>query len=237
MKNRVGEISKNKYGTKMEIISYNGHNDITIRFLDEYKSEVHTVYQNFRNGSVKNPYDKTVYGIGYLGVGKYKVIDEKTGTDTRYETWRVLLARCYVEKHRKLFVKYDNCYVCEEWLNYQKFSEWYENNFYRVGTERMQIDKDILVAGNQLYSPKTCIIVPQSINLIFTKHKKTVDPDLPTGIKRYHMSNGGCKYQATYRGKYLGVFNELKCAIDCYNSAKLKHISEVAELYKQLSVR
>ena len=69
---RVGEVSYTKYGTKAIIIEYIGRSDIVVRFDDEFQYTYHTTYQRFKRGEIKNPYDKTVYGRGYVGVGKYK---------------------------------------------------------------------------------------------------------------------------------------------------------------------
>lgn len=70
MNNRVGEINYNKNGTKMIIIKYNSYNDIIIEFQDEYRIKVNTRYGDFKKGNVKNPYDKTILNIGYIGMGK-----------------------------------------------------------------------------------------------------------------------------------------------------------------------
>lgn len=69
---RVFEIKNNNQGTPMKIIRYGSMSDIDIQFMDEYGYIVHNaVYTNFKNGQIRNPYDKTIYNIGYLGVGKY----------------------------------------------------------------------------------------------------------------------------------------------------------------------
>lgn len=72
LKDRTGEVSYTKYGTKATIIQYLGRNDIEIMFNDEFQHTMHTTYRRFKNGNIRNPYDRTVYGIGYVGVGKYK---------------------------------------------------------------------------------------------------------------------------------------------------------------------
>ena len=51
MKERLGEINKNKFGTEMKIIAYRKSNDIDVQFLDKdgyiFK---HQIYANFKSG-------------------------------------------------------------------------------------------------------------------------------------------------------------------------------------------
>lgn len=223
---KIGEIRKNNFGTDMQIISYGKHGNVRVKFLDTYGYETETIYNNFKKGQIRNPYDKTVYGVGYLGEGDYKVYIDQKHLEPRYNVWRTLLGRCCTERHREQFKAYGNCEVCEEWLNYQVFSKWYEENFYQVGTERMHIDKDILIPGNRLYSPDTCMIVPQRINMLFL-HKPNKF-GLPNGVKpRAHG-----KYLAEYKKKFLGVFDSIGEAELAHEEEKKKAITKIAEEYK-----
>lgn len=59
---RIFEIRNNSQGTPMKIIRYGSMSDIDIQFMDEYGYIVHNaVYANFKNGKIRNPYDKTIY--------------------------------------------------------------------------------------------------------------------------------------------------------------------------------
>ena len=219
---RLGEIRKNTYGTEMQIIRYNKCSDITVKFLDEYGFEVNTTYNNFKMGWIKNPYDKTVYGVGYIGVGKYKSAIRKQELEPRYSVWRNLIGRCYSDKVRNHNI-YADCEVCKEWHNYQSFAVWYDANIYQVGTERMHLDKDILFENNRLYSPDTCLIVPQSINELFhINSRKRKDKDLPYTITRTNIG----KYSVSYKGNLLGVCNNVDQCIELYISAKRRHLRE-----------
>lgn len=54
----------------MKIIRYNKSDDIDVMFLDEHSYVAKNVtYLNFKRGQLKNPFDKSIYGIGYLGDG------------------------------------------------------------------------------------------------------------------------------------------------------------------------
>lgn len=227
MDKRLGETRLNKQGTMMKIIRYGSHEDIDIEFLDNFHYvKEHQTYSNFKSGGVKNPYDKTICDVGYIGVGKYK-----TGTETKhteeYQNWTCMIRRCYDEKLKERYsAYYGDCIVCNEWHNFQIFSEWWNNNIYRVGTERMHLDKDILFDGNRLYSPDTCLIVPQRINMMFLK--KPNKYNLPNGI--IPVSNG--RYNASYRGKSIGNYDTLELAVKAHDMEKKKALKELADEYK-----
>ena len=159
--NRIGETKISRFGSKMTIIEYNRNMDIWIKFEDGYKT--HTNYPAFQKGYVKNPYDKSVFGIGYFGEGKYTAKLNNKATSC-YTLWHNMLRRCYVLKDMHTHPTYENCTVCEEWLNFQNFATWYEENFYQITNEKMAIDKDIVIKGNKIYSPETCVFVSQRIN-------------------------------------------------------------------------
>lgn len=162
--NRAGERNCNNEGIKMWILKYINSNNIIVQFEDGYI--VKTKYVNFMVGNIKNPYYKSVYGVGYIGDGKYKTVEG--GKHTRiYRSWNAMLRRCYNDKFHEKSPEYRNCTVCREWLNFQNFAEWYDNNYYEVKDKRMELDKDILYMGNKIYSPYTSVFAPQEINLMF----------------------------------------------------------------------
>ena len=100
----------------------------------------------------------------------------------------------------------------------------------------MEIDKDILCKGNKIYSPQTCIIVPQRINKLFTKSNK-LRGDLPIGVY-YNKQNKKYRSQISKieNGKkqrvYLGLYNTPQEAFESYKKAKENYIKQVADEYK-----
>lgn len=159
----VGMMNKNTMGTMMRIIEYNGWDNLIVEFLDEHKFKIRTTYQSFINGCVRNPYDKSIYGVGYIGEGVYSC----TNTPKIYNTWNSMLARCYNPKNKNHINAYKDCKVDERFHNLQDFGLWFDENYYEVGNERMTLDKDILYKGNKIYSPDTCIFTPIRINNLF----------------------------------------------------------------------
>ena len=153
----------------MKIIRCNSYYDITVQFQDEYKFERDTTYSNFKKGNVRNPYDKTVLDMGYLGVGKYLTQDETKENSREYMCWKHMIERCYLEKKKDIHPSYYGISeISEEWQCYANFADWYDSHYYEVN-ERLHLDKDILYKGNKIYSPHHCIFVPQRINLQFGK--------------------------------------------------------------------
>ena len=227
IKDRLGEININTNGTLMKIIAYRKSDDIDVEFLDDshYIAE-HQIYSNFKNGLIKSPYDKTLYNVGYIGVGEYNTGTKKEHTK-EYVTWRNMLRRCYDKKHKNKFPAYYGiCTVCDEWHNFQTFAKWYHENIYYVGTERMHVDKDIICSDNKIYSPETCFIVPQRINMLFKEKRNKYN--LPNGIRQ--KANG--KYEAVYNGKHLGTFNTIEFAIKAHDDENKKAIIKIANEYR-----
>lgn len=225
---RIGMIGKNNFGTDMKIIKVLEDNRIIIQFQDEHKCKQNIHYGNFQSGKVKNPYEKTICNVGYVGDGKYKTT-EPSGKLTRiYVTWHDLIIRCYDKDKRHLHPSYDDCTVCTEWHNFQNFAKWYEKNYYDIGKGRMHLDKDILVKGNRIYSPDTCVFIPQRINMIFMG--KTNRYNLPSGISKTETG----RYGTMYNTIHLGTYDTLEEALIPYNKAKVEHIHNVAEEYKKV---
>lgn len=223
---KLGEVRNNSKGTPMKIIVYRSNNDIDIEFLDDFHYvKEHQTYSNFSRGVIKNPYDRTLYGVGYLGVGKYKARQNANKMETAYQTWKSMIERCY--HNDGIFPSYyGKCEICEEWHNYQTFAEWFEKNRYEC-SGRLHIDKDILHPNCNLYSPENCLLVPQRINMLFMNRQN--DKGLPNGIEK--CANG---YSAKYNGKELGVYKTLDEAFSVYANYKEKVIKEIANEYRNV---
>lgn len=224
---RLGEIKMNNSGTPMQIIRYNTSEDIDVMFLDEHKYvRTHSTYNNFNTGGIKNPFDKNVYGIGYIGLGNHAIKIGKEKTQP-YRVWHELIARCYAEKKKDKYPSYyDISTICEEWKCYQRFADWYEQEKYEC-EGRLHLDKDILYAGNKVYSPYTCLLVLQRINMLFSN--KPNNRGLPNGIVQY--SKG---YIAKYCGEEIGRYPTLEEAYSAYAKEKEIAIKRVADEYKEV---
>ena len=220
----IGKSFETKTGSFV-VTEYLDSRNVKIRFENSYETICRA--SQVLEGNVRNPYFPSVCGIGFLGKGLYS---RKTHTTINL-IWNNMLKRCY---NKDMVVKkpsYSDCIVDVEWHNFQNFAYDYEQ---MAGSDKgWQLDKDILVKGNKLYSKETCCLVPQHINNLFTKNTSKRG-DLPIGVNL--SGNESNPYQAACSVDnhlvYLGVFSTAEEAFQAYKQAKESEIKRVAKLYR-----
>lgn len=105
---------------------------------------------------------KPIYGVG-INDSKYIVNHSVCGKMYRcefYRAWVSMITRCYSEKYLKRMPAYIGCSVCREWHIFSNFKKWMKTQDWRGKA----LDKDLLIPGNKIYSPSTCLFVTQEIN-------------------------------------------------------------------------
>lgn len=165
-----------------------------------------------------------VFGVG-INDYNAKVKTKGIHLDS-YVRWKILLQRCYSKKYQASHPRYVGCVVCNEWLSYSSFKKWYDK-YYIQGYD---LDKDILVKGNKIYSPNTCCFVPHEINILVRDYNyKDKHFNLPTGISydklRKKYKSGG------YFNSIQKRFDFINDAISYYNIVKKEYINKIAEEY------
>jgi hypothetical protein len=161
-----------------------------------------------------------VCGVGISDNGKYKKWENKK--DTReYSMWQKMIARCYSDYSNA--PTYNNCTVSDEFLSFQTFAEFYNQNKW---TDKLLLipDKDILTHGKaKEYSRDTIVFVDKFINTIFTK-RQNYRGDLPIGVGIRKYSSGVIKYIpiCSEYGKniYLGTYFTPQEAFNIYKIEK-----------------
>ena len=223
--NRVGEENTNKFGSYMIIKNYKQWNDIDVYFPEYNWTSKHMEYSQFKKGQIKCPYEPRVCNIGFIGEGQYSNKEHHLC----YEHWRAMINRCCNDS------RYIDCEVCEEWLNFQNFAQWYELNYYEIPGEIMCLDKDILIKGNKIYSPETCCFVPNDINILFVTRKNNRG-DCPIGIKskkkngKFEVACSIAKNKNKER-QYLGIYDSIEEAFNVYKEFKENYIKQIADEY------
>ena len=232
--NRIGEVNYNTCGGKMTIIEYINARKMTVLIESTlitgdkaYYIKENVPYDRFLKGIVKSPFDPSVYGIGYLGIGPYSIDIHRR----HYDSWNSMLGRCYSEKYHAKKPSYVECIVDPIFHNFQNFALWYDYNYYEIEGETIQLDKDILYPGNKVYSPITCVFVPAHINSLFAYQQSTHNDELPIGSR---IRNNKYEVRCYIDGerKIIGRFENKEDAYMAYKNAKEKEIKRVANLYK-----
>ena len=226
---RTGEIGFNTNGERMIIIRYGNCDDIDVEF-DDGTVVQHRIYDHFKKGYIKNPFFPSLFGIGFIGIGKFKPFDENGKPTKCYNAWMGMYKRCYDMKYQDKHPTYKGCKVCKEWHNFQVFAEWYYSHFYEIEGQIMNLDKDILYKGNKIYSADTCIFVPQFINKLFVKCDKARGK-YPIGVTK-NGNNFLAKVTKDKEQICLGTYDTPEEAFLVYKKAKEQYIKEVAEEYK-----
>jgi len=180
----VGSVYQSlRYGP-FEVVRDGGWDDVDIRFLSSGYTQGATRSQ-VKKGEVMDRMRQSICGVGFIGGTKYKA---KNGSacNPQYTRWTHMLRRCYDAKTQMRTPTYIGCSVAKEWHNFQNFAKWCEENHF----DGADLDKDILVEGNKIYSPSTCKFVTHQENSEKAAAKNFTLIS-PTGevVKLYNLSN------------------------------------------------
>ena len=228
-KDCVGKVCKSKSSGDFKILKCNGAKDVEIRFLKTgYETTVHL--GSIRNGKVKDRYVPSVYGVGTVG-NKYpiKVNDVQT---KEYGLWKSMLRRCYSDNFKKKNPTYIDCEVSDKFKSYEYFYEWC-NKQIGFGVDGFEIDKDLLIKGNKIYSESTCVFIPREINQVLVKRTASRGEHL-IGVCWSKTNKAFVAHVGKSKGKqeHLGYFKTEIEAFNAYKKAKELYIKEVANKWK-----
>ena len=228
-KDCVGKVCKSLNSGDFKVLKYNDSKNVEIQFLKTgYETTVQLI--NIKSGSIKDPYSPSVYGVGILGT-KYPT--KVNGVKTKwYVLWSGMLQRCYSDVYKKKSPTYESCEVSDNFKSYEYFYEWCNNQF-GFNNKDWQLDKDLLIKGNKIYSESTCVFIPSEINSVLTKctasrgkyligvcwHKKG-----KAFISRVNKNTG--------KSEFLGFFKTELEAYNAYKTAKESFIKEQANNWK-----
>lgn len=179
--------------------------------------------------------NKLVHGIGIKG-DKYP---SRNGVEMlkEYSLWTDMLLRCT----KKVLLKrptYEGTACSESFKSYTFFYEWCNQqkgfNEKDKNGRKWNLDKDLLVKGNKLYSEDTCVFVPHRINSLLIK-RDACRGEWPVGV---YWSKKPCKFVARCNiskgvQKHLGNFDTPEQAFLAYKIYKEALIKQVANEYKE----
>jgi hypothetical protein len=167
-----------------------------------------------------------IYGVGENDV----MIPEFTKTRT-WRTWAGIIRRtdCRDLKWLKSHKSYEGCTLDLRWYKLSAFKEWIEQ---WEDYQNKEVDKDILIPGNKIYGPDTCLMVTPIVNKWFMPNPNS-SSDLPRGVSK---ANKDCKKPyfsqiKTIFGKKenLGYFWTIEEASASYEKARKEQIQILIE--------
>jgi len=228
---KVGDAIINNQGSEFTIIEYKNSRHVLIEFNDEHKYRYVVRAYTIKTKNVRNPFYPSASGVGYIGVGEFSSSVDNIGREA-YVKWQAMLLRCYeVESDESRNPSYADCTVHRDWHNFQNFAKWcVYQKYYNSGYE---IDKDILVTGNRVYSEDSCCLVPAEINQMAIKLRH-IGVNKSMGVSYDEKSR---KYIAITRmgreQKYIGSYRTLQEASDAYVDLKKRYFKNMAIVHKE----
>lgn len=223
---RLGEIHKTKNYGDFEIIEYHNCEKVKVRFLDTGYETI-AQYSRIKSGAVKDILKPSVCGVGIVGGEK---THENGKAFREYDIWAKMLKRVYRESVSGDKPTYLDVVVSENFKNFPYFKSWCYKQVGFASEDKWELDKDILVKGNKVYSEDTCCFVPREINVLFTSNK------INRGFYPVGVHKRANKYVSdiSILGKkvHLGVFDSPEEAFLAYKLAKEKHIKFLADKWK-----
>jgi hypothetical protein len=221
---KVGQIYVNRQGSEIKVLEYENSTKILVEIGErKYQQYVHA--GNLISLNVHDKYAPSVAGKGIFGDAE---VDVKSQV---YTSWAGMLKRCYTfyDDKPRARINYEGCEVREDFLYLPDYMAWYEK---QIVQPKWHLDKDLLVPGNKIYSPDTCVFLPRALNTFLTVRGNERGP-YPIGVT-YHERLG--KYEACCNrdGKsvYLGLYLNPEDAFEAYKKEKESYAKDLAKRWE-----
>ena len=229
-----GSVFKTKNYGDVVVLDYYNARDVTIKFLNTGNVRK-TGTSELKKGEIRDNEAFPVYVVGIMDVPNEA--RRNVPIPKEYSIWNGVRHRCYNENIRHLTPSYQEAEMSENFKRYSYFKEWCNK---QIGFDQdgWQLDKDILIKGNKLYSEATCCFVPPEINTLILKADR-IRGKYPIGVYEDKQA-GKFKVRISVEGKqkHVGRYYCEKEAFYAYKVAKEQHIKEVANKWKgQIDVR
>ena len=232
-KDCVGKVCKSLNSGNFKVLKYNDAKEVEIQFINTGYETTATL-GNIRNGKVKDPHLPSVYGVGVVGT---KYPPSEGGRNTKgYALWCHMLERCYSDGFKNKYPTYEGCEVSDNFKSYEYFYEWCHKQI-GFGVEGngnpFQLDKDLLIKGNKVYSEDSCVFIPHEINTLLTRREALRGEHL-IGVY-WNKTNKAFRAMVNKnKGKqeHLGYFKTEIEAFKAYKIAKESFVKEQADKFK-----
>jgi hypothetical protein len=157
-----------------------------------------------------------------------------------YQRWVGMVSRCYNPKYKIKRPTYQGCSVCEEWRYFSNFRKWVDEQPNR-DWQNCQLDKDLILPDNKLYSPDTCVFIDVKLNSFILGKKVTqgkyligVNLDKERGLFVAHCCNPFVENKT--QDLFLGRFKTEMEAHKAWQAKKHDYACQLAELQEDSRV-
>lgn len=204
--------------------------EITKHFRTITRQRIHQIIQKHTE---RGQYDVVVKMQQAKAVLKIERNEEKRGcTQAEYDKIAGLWAG--IKQRVSKNVAYLGCTI--QWDNEAQFRQWC---LWQIGfmVENFELDKDLLIKGNRIYGPDTCVFIPYEINILLSgTYRSGRRGKYPIGVT-FNKGSGSFVAQmsdaaAFGLNKYLGSFPTVEEAFACYKAAKETRIRRLAGKWK-----
>ena len=187
-----------------------------------YDFEDNVLHEDEIKAKLKKP--KT-YGVG-INDAWYVIsatVDGKKILCPIYKKWTGILTHCYSKAARKKHPAYIVDTVCEEWLTFSNFRD----DMLTQDWEGMVLVKHIIDPENKIYSPDTCLFVPQALSALISRLTNPKG-DYLMGAS-FHKNNKKFVASMSLDGKlkHLGSFQTEQLAHEAF---KIEHNKRMREM-------
>jgi len=168
---------------------------------------------------------KLLFGVGVNDAG-YTVRKRGKGADRNkivwscpfYDRWFGMMSRCYAQSMKARNPAYAECSVCPEWRRFSDFRKWMQSQDWHG----KQLDKDIIIAGNKIYSAETCCFVSRALNafLVDSASSRSGFPPGAAWFKQTRRFVAKCKNPFTGKADHLGYFDNPEDAHEAWRQRK-----------------
>ena len=156
--------------------------------------------------------------------GKFKIVWKCP----YYRVWENMLSRCGSEAYLRVRPTYRGCSIDQSWVSFTRFKDWMMTQDW----EGKALDKDILVNGNRVYSPRNCRFVDKTLNS-FILDSAGKRGEFPLGVDWYKKGSkyrARCKNPFTKKVENLGYFDCPQAAHEAWRERKHQHALRWADL-------
>ena len=166
------------------------------------------------NKPIAQKRNRFVHGVG-VNDADYPinpVVDGKRVMCPYYQSWMNMFRRCYSAKYQDANPSYKGCSVSAEWHSFMTFRAWMSAQDWKG----FHLDKDILIEGNKIYGPDTCVFIDREVNWLLNDCA-AARGDLPLGVTRHYKN---------YRAQCFK--NGKKISLGTYAAAEEAHLAYLA---------